>query len=387
MNDETEDDNEQLPEGFNAIVLDFKLAVLRERPIDLVNFAVEHFTRIRDASQDCAKQRTLQVVLEDEDIGTASSTAASPSRRRSSGGAPAVAGGAIGVVGPRYGRRASICAESYDPAKDTSASFVVHPKTEQQRQRLTESVSGILLFRALESDQMKHVVDAMFERQVSKGDVIIKQGDDGDNFYVIERGKFDFLVDRDGKKRSVLQLEDKGYFGELALMYNQPRAATVVALNDGQVWAMDRSSFRQIVLKSAFLKRQMYDQLLENVPTLKHLDAYERMTVADALVTRQYVNGDRIIREGDAADGMYFIEDGKVRVTIRKSQKEVDVAKMSEGQYFGEKAIVDNSPRTASVYAVGNVKVAFLERDSFERLLGPCMDLLKRHMKGYKKSS
>lgn len=290
-------------------------------------------------------------------------------------------------MGVRYGRRGSICAESYDPSKDTNDSFVVHPKTEQQQKRLTDSVSGILLFRALDSDQRKHVVDAMFERDVSKGEVVIKQGDDGDNFYVIERGKFDFLVEKDGKKRSVLQLEDKGFFGELALMYNQPRAATVVALTEGQLWAMDRVSFRHIVLKSAFRKRQMYDQLLENVSTLKHLDAYERMTVADALVTRQYADGERILREGDGADGMYFIEEGQVRVTIRKNQKEVEVAKMSQGKYFGEKALVDNSPRTASVYAVRNVKVAFLERESFERLLGPCIDLMKRQMKGYKKSS
>jgi len=386
MEDETPDDGEQLPDDFEEVIKDFKSAVLKERPIDLVGFAVDYFTSLRESAQNCSVQHTiLHVVPEDDDVGSASTTSAAPDRRRSS--EEPVAGGGIGVLGPRYGRRGSICAESYDPSKDTNETFVVHPKTDPQRQRLTESVSGILLFRALDTDQMKHVVDAMFERKVSKGEVIIKQGDDGDNFYVIERGKFDCLVNKDGKTRSVLQLEDKGYFGELALMYNQPRAATVVALTDGQLWAMDRFSFRHIVLKSAFRKRQLYDQLLENVSTLKHLDAYERMTVADALVTRQYTRGNRIIREGDAADGMYFIEEGQVRVTIRKNQKEVEVSKMSEGKYFGEKALVDNSPRTASVYAVGNVKVAFLERESFERLLGPCLDLLKRQMKGYKKSS
>jgi len=90
---------------------------------------------------------------------------------------------------------------------------------------------------------------------------------------------------------------------------------------------------------------------------------------------------------GDAADGMYFVEEGQVRVTIRKSGREVDVSKVAKGKYFGEKALVENSPRTASVYALGNVSVAFLERESFERLLGPCINIMKREMKTYKKSS
>ena len=170
-------------------------------------------------------------------------------------------------------------------------------------------------------------------------------------------------------------------------MYNQPRAATIVALSDGVLWAMDRLSFKHIVLQSAHDKRVHYESLLAAVPMLKHLDTYERMNVADALVSRTFTSGERIIREGDPADGMYFVEDGQVRVTIRKGSREVEACKIAKGKYFGEKALVENSPRTASVYAIGSVKVAFLERESFERLLGPCLDIMKREMKAYKKSS
>lgn len=64
---------------------------------------------------------------------------------------------------------------------------VVHPKSDAQRRSLLEAVKGILLFRSLETDQMGEVLDAMFYREVKTGDYIIQQGDDGDNFYVIER--------------------------------------------------------------------------------------------------------------------------------------------------------------------------------------------------------
>ena len=66
--------------------------------------------------------------------------------------------------------------------------------------------------------------------------------------------------------------EDTGSFGELALMYNMPRAATIQAETEGSLWAMDRQTFRRIVLKNAFKKRQMYEQLLNAVPMLKSLE-------------------------------------------------------------------------------------------------------------------
>lgn len=92
--------------------------------------------------------------------------------------------------------------------------------------------------------------------------------------------------------------ENAGSFGELALLYNMPRAATIKADSVGELWAMDRQTFRRILLKSAFKKRKMYEHLLDNVPMLKTLKNYERMNLADALVSRSYDKGDRIIRQG-----------------------------------------------------------------------------------------
>lgn len=67
--------------------------------------------------------------------------------------------------------------------------------------------------------------------------------------------------------------DNRGAFGELALLYNMPRAATIKAITNGTLWAMDRQTFRRILLKSAYKKRKMYEDLINKVPMLKSLEA------------------------------------------------------------------------------------------------------------------
>lgn len=83
------------------------------------------------------------------------------------------------------------------------------------------------------------------------------------------------------------------------------------------------------------------------------------MNVADALMTKTYSDGERIIKQGDCADGMYFIESGEVRITILgDNNQEIEVNRIHKGGYFGELALVTHKPRAASAYAVGDVKLA-----------------------------
>lgn len=361
--------NLEIPNGLGDILRDFTVAVLRERPDNIYDFAVEYFTKVRDNRRPHPIPMYI-IVEDDKEAGEPDKINFKPKTQK----------------GNRYARRQSVSAERYDPEEDDSDDErVVHPKSDEQRERLTEALNGILLFRSLDSEQMQDVLDAMFEKNVNPGETVIVQGDDGDNFYVIDNGIFDVLVVSNGQNRQIHTFENKGSFGELALMYNMPRSATVVASTKGSLWAMTRKSFRQIVLKSAFRKRKTYEELLEHVTILKSLDSYERMNLADALVSKTYRDGAVIIRQGEEADGMYFTEKGMIRVTIGKpGEPEEEVGRYSKGKYFGELALIENKPRSANVYAQGTVSVAFLERDSFERLLGPCLDIMKRNSELYK---
>lgn len=180
------------------------------------------------------------------------------------------------------------------------------------------------------------------------------------NIIYIFSGIFNvFVGENESDQKHIFTYDNSGSFGELALLYNMPRAATVKAVTEGSVWAMDRHTFRRILLKSAFKKRKMYENLIDSVPMLKTLQPYERMNLADALVPRHYSEADLIIKQGDQADGMYFVEQGTVRISVLDDNgKEVEINRITKGGYFGELALVTHRPRAASAFATEDIKLA-----------------------------
>lgn len=221
----------------------------------------------------------------------------------------------------------------------------------------------------------------MFERKVPIGSNIITQGEEGDNFYVVDSGSFDVLV----HGRKVVEVHDGGSFGELALMYNTPRAATVTATTDSVLWAVDRVTFRRIVTNNMFRKRKMYESFLKTVSILASLDSSEVTKIADALEPVEFKDGQDIVRQGEEGDCFYILVLGEAKVFISKDGESHEMMSYHKGDYFGEIALINNSPRAATVKAVGDVKLVSLNRAAFIRLLGPIMDILKRNMDEYKK--
>ena len=286
------------------------------------------------------------------------------------------------------GRRTSVSAESLNPSAAGAESWnpPFHPKSEQQLSRLKAAVSGNFLFSHLDDEQFKTVLNALVEKPIPAKDIkVISQGDTGDYFYVVEDGHFDIYIHSsgtvqpgpDGMGTKVNTIGPGGSFGELALMYNAPRAATVVSADaKSTLWALDRITFRRIVMDSAFQRRRMYESFLEEVPLLASLKKYERAKIADALDTIKYPPGSTIIAEGDPGDAFYLLESGEANAY--KNGVDRPVKSYKRGDYFGEIALLDNKPRAASIVTNSDVKVARLGRDGFKRLLGPVQEILRR---------
>ncbi len=111
-------------------------------------------------------------------------------------------------------------------------------------------------------------------------------------------------------------------------------------------------------------------EILKDINIFKNLTPYERAKIARYFQKREYKAGDRIIKEGESGDRMYIIEKGAVKITKKlKNKKEKVITNMVDGDFFGEIALLDNSPRSASVYAITNVKMLELYRVSLQELL------------------
>ena len=115
--------------------------------------------------------------------------------------------------------------------------------------------------------------------------------------------------------------------------------------------------------------------------------AHERMNVADALLTRTFNDGEAIIKQGEQAQCMYFVEQGSVRIVREQDGRSKELKVCEAGDYFGELALLTKKPRAATVYAQGEVtKCAILDVDAFERLLGPCVKIMQKNIPNYEET-
>lgn len=284
------------------------------------------------------------------------------------------------------GRRTSVSAESMTPDADSSNwKPPSHAKTPDQLARLRTAVVGNFLFSHLDDESFATVLDALVEKPIPAANIkVISQGEAGDYFYVVESGQFDIYIHPSGSLQSgvdgmghkVASIGPGGSFGELALMYNAPRAATVVSADRSTLWQLDRVTFRKILMDSAFQKRRTYESFLEEVPLLSSLKTYERAKIADALESNKFPAGTQIIREGDPGDAFYLLEAGEAQAFKRGVEKAVK--DYQRGDFFGELALLDDKPRQATIVAKTEVKVARLGRDGFKRLLGPVEGIMRR---------
>lgn len=130
--------------------------------------------------------------------------------------------------------------------------------------KLNERLKQAFMFQALEEKEFKIVLDAIEEVSGKGGEAIITEGEQGDCMFVLESGALDCTKVFAGNSEPTFLKEYKPGegFGELALLYNAPRAATITSKNDYVCWKLDRDTFNNIVKDAAAKKREKYDNFL-----------------------------------------------------------------------------------------------------------------------------
>lgn len=215
-------------------------------------------------------------------------------------------------------------------------------------------------------------MNAMSRLRVAPGEVVIRQGAQGDKFYIVEKGSLVVFVGNE----QVGRIESTGAFGELALLYNSPRAATIQADTSCVLWSLNRNTFRLLLATTSSANIAQRCAFLKNVSAFKELSNVQISKLAGALHSQEFTRGTYIINQGSEGNTFYIIKSGDVVATQTAQGREVEIGRLKSGDYFGETALLHNDRRVANCIAATDVEVLALDRESFVLLLGPLMDLL-----------
>ncbi|XP_069581239.1 cGMP-dependent protein kinase 1-like isoform X2 [Brachyistius frenatus] len=230
----------------------------------------------------------------------------------------------------------------------------------------------------LQPSQIQEVVDCMYPVDYGTDACIIEEGDVGSLVYVMEEGKVE--VTKEGMK--LCTMGPGRVFGELAILYNCTRTATVRTVACVKLWAIDRQCYQTIMMRTGLIKHAEYMDFLKSVPTFQGLPEETLSKLADVMEETHYEDGEYIIRQGARGDTFFILSKGTVNVTQRDStnQELVHLRELTRGNWFGEKALQGEDVRTANVIAAGAVTCLVIDRDSFKHLIGGLDDVSN---KGY----
>ncbi|KAG7401788.1 hypothetical protein PHYBOEH_010251 [Phytophthora boehmeriae] len=271
-------------------------------------------------------------------------------------------------------RRADIFGESVQ--FDMPLDLKTVKKSAESTGIIRQALLNNFLFYTIGHNDIDSIVDFMTEKSVCAGDVIINEGDQGDYFYVVETGLLTISV-----RGNVINSVQRGAtFGELALVYNCPRTATVTCSQPARLWALDRVTFRRLVARIQSEQLGECKNALRKVTILNALTETQLSQLAEAAQFVKFTKGDRIIKKGDRGNVLYIIKSGAVLCTDVGDGHRMESVRLVENDYFGERALMTNEPRAANVTAETDVTLIALDRQAFNDQLGSLREAIDRNM-------
>lgn len=159
--------------------------------------------------------------------------------------------------------RMGISAEPLGAAKGLER-LQSHPKDTQTKAMIQQAIHSNDFLRNLDRTQVQEIIDCMFSQEFKNNQFVCREGAVGTELYVIASGEVE--VTKNGHVMGPGRL-----FGELAILYNCTRTATVKALTNTKVWTLDRNSFQTIMRNTGMVRQTEYMNFLKSVPEFQHL--------------------------------------------------------------------------------------------------------------------
>lgn len=236
------------------------------------------------------------------------------------------------------------------------------PKTKKDIELINFALNKHFIFTSLPDENRSLLIDQMKHYTLKPNEIIFEQNQEGNNFFIVITGKLEVVIN--GKVVNTMNAKDS--FGELALLHNTPRSATVLTLEKTTLWGLDRKTFRNALETVNAQNYQENRQFIDSVPLFQILTNSQKDALVGSLSTLKFRTGEKVVIEGDPGDLFYLIKEGLVSCT--KGGKVI--RQMMRGEFFGEQALLYNNVRTASITAVTDLKCVAIGRERLTKVLG-----------------
>lgn len=229
------------------------------------------------------------------------------------------------------------------------------------------------VFEGRSREELRALLPSFELHTCKKGEIVTKQGDSADYFYILKKGSVKFVVDGNDVDRLS---GAGGSFGELALLYSTPRAASVVTTKESQFFRLHQLAFRAALQTQSEATVDRKAQLLKGVSFLNALSEAELRKIAAAMTTQVLKTDQILVEKGTKNSNFWIIDEGKVLVP-EGGAKYRDKT-VGPGDYFGEKALTADEVVMEDV-TVSEKGLAFtIDRTTFERLTGGMTSLVMK---------
>jgi CRP-like cAMP-binding protein len=216
----------------------------------------------------------------------------------------------------------------------------------------------IPLFSDLPKNAFIQLMEQMHMRSMLPEEAIIREGDVGDSMFIISSGRVKITKTAETGAEIVLaHLGDGAFFGEMALISQAPRSASVIAEEETVLFEVSRAVLADVVktfpsvegIIMRFYRQRLLSNLMATSSVFRPLDGNQRKSLIEKFKSREVPANEKLLEEGAPGDGLYLLLAGKAEVSKKTDGKKLVLAHLKEGDVFGERSLLTNQPVSATI--------------------------------------
>lgn len=247
-----------------------------------------------------------------------------------------------------------------------------------ETEQLVDFLKQNPLLSVYSDNELNDLIRAAHLETVSAGKLIFDEGEPGNTFYLVYSGRIRILHrDENGKEINLGVLTAGDHFGETALITDNPRNAAARAVDDSVLIAIDRQSFRTHLLATpdqrayfdTFIRYTSIHRFLKSCTDLSAVPPRELKELVISFKPEFFKADEVVFRQGTNPDKFYIIESGKIKVVRWEEDTEEIINVLREGDFFGEKALFEQTVRYADIVCLTDCHLFTLSKESFEALI------------------